>query len=408
MDYFQYKQNELFAEKVPLTEIAKKFKTPVYVYSKTTLLRHINAVKSVLKNTKTTICFAYKSNSNKHLLKIMKEKGLGADCVSLGELLLAKKIGVNPKKIVLNGNGKTDEEIKLAIKMNIKLINVDSIEELLNISRIAKSLGKKPEIAFRLNPEIKVPTHPHIATGLKNSKFGIPLKHALEAYNLARKLKTVRVSGIHFHIGSQITEIAPFVESLKKILLFARKLKKQKFSLKYINIGGGLGVRYKEEVPVTLKEYAEKTIPYLKKIAPETVLEPGRVLIANTGILLAKVILVKRTSKNFIVTDAGMNDLLRPSMYDAYHEILPVRIFPERKREIFDIVGPICESGDVLAKKRKLQTAYSGELLAIKSAGAYGYTMSSNYNLRPKPAEVLVDGEKFYEIRPRQRMDEIL
>ncbi len=409
MDYFNYEGCELFAEKIPMSFLAEKYGTPLYVYSKKTLLRHMREVKRAFRSSGALICFAYKANNNGALLKLMNKEGIGADCVSLGELLLARKTGVPARKIVMNGNGKTDEEIKLAVKMKIKMINADSVEELLSISRIAKSLKTKAHISFRVNPEIKVSTHPHIATGLKESKFGLAYDDAFKAYKLAASLADVDVCGIHMHIGSQIMESAPFAEALKKLAVFSKKLSASGIKLKYINAGGGLGVKYHSENPESLNKYAAVIKKYASKIAPEIIIEPGRMLMANTAVLLMRVILNKTSGrKSFIVADGGMNDIMRPSIYGAYHEVQPVKIFHERKKKYYDIVGPICESGDVLARKRLMGNMYAGELLALRGAGAYGYSMSSNYNLRARPAEVLVDGDSAALIRKREDIKNLI
>ncbi|MEA2081217.1 MAG: diaminopimelate decarboxylase [Elusimicrobiota bacterium] len=409
MDYFNYEGRELFVEKTQLCSLAEKYGTPLYVYSRKTLLRHIREMKRAFRTTGALICFAYKANNNGELLKLINKEGIGADCVSLGELLLARKTGVSPDKIVMNGNGKTDEEIKLAVKMKIKMINADSIEDLLNISRIAGRLKMKARISFRVNPEIKVRTHPHIATGLKESKFGLAYDDALRAYKLAASLDAVDVSGIHMHIGSQIMETAPFAEALRKLAVFSKKLATAGIRLKHINVGGGLGVKYQSEVPGSLDKYAAVIKKYASKIAPKIIIEPGRVLAANTAVLLMRVISNKASGrKNFIIVDGGMNDIIRPSIYGAYHEVQPVSIFPDREKKYYDVVGPICESGDVLAKKRMMRNMFAGEFLALRGAGAYGYSMSSNYNLRARPAEVLVDGDKSELIRKREDIKKLI
>jgi len=403
MDYFNYAGNELCAEKIPLSFLAEKYGTPLYVYSKKTLLRHVREMKRVFRPARALICFAYKANNNGVLLKLMQGEGIG------GELLLARKVAVPANKIVMNGNGKTDKEIKLAVKMKIKMINVDSVEDLLNISRIAKSLKTKARISFRVNPEIKVPTHPHIATGLKESKFGLAYDDAFKAYKLASSLDSVDVCGIHMHIGSQITETAPFAEALKKLAVFSKQLTGAGIKLKYINAGGGMGVKYQNEIPESLDKYAAVIKKYAAKIAPEIIIEPGRMLMANTAVLLMRVILNKTSGrKNFIVADGGMNDIMRPSIYGAYHEVLPVKLFSEREKKYYDVAGPICESGDVLARKRLMRNMYAGEFLVMRGAGAYGYSMSSNYNLRARPAEVLVDGNSARLIRKREDIKKLI
>ena len=409
MDYFNYKSGELFAEGVPLTFLAGKYGTPLYVYSQKTLKRHINAVKEVFKGSKTLICFACKANDNSEILGIIKSGGLGADCVSGGELALARRVGIPPAKIVFNGNGKTEDEIILALKMGVKMINIDSVQELFTVSRLAKKMKIRPRVSFRVNPEIKVSTHTRIATGIKKSKFGITCGEAPEAYKLAKKLGAVEASGIHVHIGSQIIDTKPFAEALKKLVSLSKELKKAGIFLKYVNAGGGLGVRYNREFPATLREYSRVILKHAAGIAPHLILEPGRMLVANAGILLTRVVLVKNSGGvKFIVVDCGMNDLLRPTLYDAFHDIVPVCFSDDRKEDFYDIVGPICESGDVFARRRSLREVFAGECLAVKSAGAYGYSMSSNYNLRPRPAEVMVDGGKDRLIRKREKLQDII
>lgn len=416
MDFFNYVNDELFAENVPLRTVADRFGTPLYVYSKNTLVRHLRAFKSALKGSNALVCFAYKANYNRAVLKIIKDAGFGADCVSEGELLMAKKLGVPGGHIVFNGNGKTEKEIKLALGMKIKMFNVDSVQELFTVSRLARKLKIRPEISFRVNPEIKVPTHPHIATALSGSKFGIPADEAPDAYKLAKELGSVSVSGMHMHIGSQITGIEPFKKALEKLSVLSGKLRKAGIKLKYVNVGGGLGVKYypeghfqHSELPTALKKYASVILKYSKKIAPNVILEPGRVIVANTAVLVTKVITSKTSCRRkFIVVDCGMNDLLRPSMYGAYHGVLPVRVFRNRGKEFFTVAGPVCESGDIVAKRRFMQEVFPGELLAVRGVGAYGYSMSSNYNLRPRPAEVLVDGKNFFEIRKREKIKNLI
>ncbi|MCD6413154.1 MAG: diaminopimelate decarboxylase [Elusimicrobia bacterium] len=408
MDYFRYREDELFAEDVPLKFLAGRFGTPLYVYSKKTIVRHLRAFKRSFSVLNPLICFAYKANYNRKILEIMKKEGFGADCVSMGELKLAKKIGVPSSKIVFNGNGKTEEEIEMAVGMKIKMFNVDSVEELLTISRIARKRNTRANIAFRVNPEIEVPTHPHIATALKQSKFGIPLEDAFSAYELAKQIPSIAVLGVHFHIGSQITEVGPFLKALRKTSAFVRKLGRRRIPVKFLNIGGGIGVRYHRELPADLDTYAREFAKCLK-IPVKIIMEPGRAIIANAAVLLAKVVATKKTRYgNFAVVDAGMNDLVRPSMYGSYHEIEPVKIFEDRKKTKYSVVGPVCESGDIFAKKAALRQVFAGELLAFRSAGAYGYSMSSNYNLRSRPAEVLVDGKNFIEIRKREKTEDLI
>jgi len=405
MNYFNYKKNKLFAEDVLIERISEKVPTPFYVYSKNTLIRHINAFKKAFSKVKPVISFALKSNSNFSILKIMKKQGIGADCVSFFEMKKALESGISPKKIILNGNGKTEEELEYALKKGILMINIDNKEELELLSKKANKLKKKAPVALRVNPEIDAQTHPHIATSLKESKFGFDMKEAKDIYLKAKNMKGIEIKGIHIHIGSQITKITPFIEALEKVENFVKDMNSEGIYFEYFNVGGGLGIVYNNEMPPNLKYYAESIISYCRNIAEKLILEPGRVIIGNAGILVTRILYIKKTKyRNFIVVDAGMHGLLRPTLYNAYHEIKPVDLVKSKgKKCIFDVVGPICESGDILGKDRRLpESLKRGDLLAIFSAGAYGYSMASNYNLRPLPAEVLVDRNTFKIIRRNQ------
>lgn len=409
MHFFQYKNGILYCEGVRVDNIARRVSTPFYLYSRATLERHYREFDKSLKKIPHIICYAYKSNSNLTLCKILANEGCGADVVSLGELMKALQAGVSPNKIVFNGNGKTDEEIEVGLEKDILMFNVDSFEELARINRIGARLKKKARIALRINPDVQTHTHPHVATGLKESKFGIPYGQAEKGYNMARRLKWLKIEGIHMHIGSQITETEPFVKALKKLSRLAERLRKIGIQFDYVNVGGGLGIVYLEERPPTLKDYADSVISLMKKIGLIGLFEPGRVIVGNAGILVTKVITTKKGAKRtFLVTDAAMSDLFRPSFYDAYHEIKPVHESPRREKITYDIVGPICESADFIAKNRKLTGASPDELLAIFSAGAYGFSMSSNYNARMRAPEVLVDGKGFYTIRKRETYDDLV
>jgi diaminopimelate decarboxylase len=408
MHYFKYKNSELYAEDVPVREIAGKTGTPLYIYSHKTLLRHLNAFKSSFNNYPHIICFALKANSNNALLRLLAKKGCGADVVSGGELFIALKAGIPAKRIVYAGVGKTEEEIAYALKSKILMFNVESSDELMTINNIAGNLGLKAPIALRVNPDISTHTHPYISTGLKTHKFGIPFENALENYRLADTLPNIKVLGIHKHIGSQITKISPFVDALKKILLLARNLRSQGIEIKYLDIGGGLGIPYNDETPPHPKDLAKAIVPLLKNHDFTLIMEPGRSIVGNAGILITKVLYLKEhPNKKFVIVDAGMNDLIRPSLYDAYHQILPV-IKNNRPRILADIVGPICESGDFLAKERKINRPAHGDLLAVMSAGAYGFSMSSNYNSRTRGAEVLVKGKNFFVIRKREQYEDLI
>ena len=408
MHDFTYIGSELYCEKTPVRKIAQEVGTPVYIYSSSTLRNHYQAFDAAFAGIPHIVCFAVKANSNLSILKLFASHGGGADIVSGGELFRALKAGVDPQKIVFAGIGKTGEEISFALKSNILMFNVESSHELKKINEVAGSLGVKARVALRVNPDIDPKTHPYISTGLKKSKFGIAIKNALEEYQLASALPNIEIIGIHKHIGSQITEIAPFADAMKRITGIVKELKESGIDIKYIDAGGGLGIRYDDEEPPHPKELGNVLLPLIKDTGCTLILEPGRVLTGNAGMLLTKVLYLKTGEvKNFVIVDAGMNDLIRPSLYEAHHEILPVE---KRAGESFtaDVVGPICESGDFLAKDRKLMKPETGDLLAVMSAGAYGFTMSSNYNSRPRVAEVMVDGDTYTVIRKRESYEDLI
>ena len=408
MHDFTYIGNELYCEKTPVKKIAQEVGTPVYIYSSSTLRNHYQAFDAAFAGIPHIVSFAVKANSNLSILKLFASHGGGADIVSGGELFRALKAGVAPEKIVFAGIGKTEEEISFALKSNILMFNVESPHELKKINEVAGSLGVKARVALRVNPDIDPKTHPYISTGLKKSKFWIAIKSALEEYQLAATLPNIEVVGIHKHIGSQITEVGPFEAAMEKILNLVKELKESGIDIKYIDAGGGLGIQYSEEKPPHPKELGKILLPLIKDTGCTLILEPGRVLVGNAGTLVTKVLYLKTGElKNFVIVDAGMNDLLRPSLYDAHHEILPVE---KRVAESFiaDVVGPICESGDFLAKDRKVMKPETGDLLAVMSAGAYGFTMSSNYNSRPRVAEVMVDGDSYTVIRKRESYEDLI
>lgn len=408
MHFFNYKNGELFAEGVPVKEIAANAGTPVYIYSYNTLLRHFKAYEKAFDDIPHVICFALKANSNSAVIRLLANHGCGADVVSGGELFRALKSGVSPQKIVYAGVGKTEEEIICALKNKILMFNVESDDELLEIDRIAGKMKIKAPIALRINPDIDPKTHPYISTGLKKHKFGIPIEKALECYELANNLKNISIVGVHKHIGSQITEITPFVDALKRILILIDSLIKQGISIKYLDIGGGLGITYKDEKPPLPSHLAKNILPLLSRRNLTLVIEPGRSIVGNAGILVTKVLYLKKIeNKEFVIVNAGMNDLIRPSIYGAYHNIQPV-IENRRDEVTVDIVGPICESGDFLAKDRQISRVEKGEYLAVMSAGAYGYAMSSNYNSRPRPAEVLVKDNEYAVIRQRETYKDLI
>jgi diaminopimelate decarboxylase len=383
-------------------KIALKYGTPLYIYSYKTLLRHFRAYTEAFNNYPHIVCFAVKANSNISILRLFAKYGGGADVVSGGELYVALKAGIPSKKIVYAGVGKTKDEIKFALKSKILMFNVESNDELKEIDRVARNMNTVAPIALRINPDIDPETHPYIATGLRMHKFGLPIEDALEHYRLASKLKNIHVIGIHKHIGSQITKVSPFVDALKRILLLIDKLSKQGIEIHFLDVGGGLGIPYKDEEPPVPKDIARSLIPLLKKRKLTLIIEPGRSIAGNAGILVTKALYIKKgEGKNFVIVDAGMNDLIRPSYYNAFHQILPV-VKKKRSMKLYDVVGPICESSDFLATERPLKSIMRGEFLAVMGAGAYGFSMSSNYNSRPRAAEVIVKGKEYFLIRRRE------
>jgi diaminopimelate decarboxylase len=408
MHLFEYKNGELYAEDVPVRRLVSEFGTPLYIYSYNTLLNHFKAYNNAFDGHPHIICFALKANSNGAIIRLFAKNGGGADVVSGGELFRALKAGVDPKKIVYAGVGKTEEEIKFALKEGILMFNVESEDELFEIDRIARNMGVKAPIALRVNPDVDPETHPYISTGLKKHKFGIPIEDALEYYKLASSLKNIHVIGIHKHIGSQLTKVSPFVDALKKILPLIDSLFESRIKINYLDIGGGLGITYKDETPPHPDQLAKNILPLVKGRDVTIILEPGRSIVGNAGILVTKTLyLKKREDKEFIIVDAGMNDLIRPSIYGSYHHIQPV-VKNKRKKIIADVVGPICESGDFLAKERSIERVERGEYLAVMSAGAYGFSMSSNYNSRPRAAEVMVKEKSFALIRKRESYEDLI
>ncbi|MFN3395393.1 MAG: diaminopimelate decarboxylase [Thermodesulfovibrionales bacterium] len=408
MHLFRYKDNELYAEDVPVRELVAAFGTPLYIYSYNTILRHFKAYDDAFDGVPHIICFALKANTNSAIMKILAKNGGGADIVSGGELFRALKAGITPKKIVYAGVGKTEEEIRYALKSRILMFNIESEDEVYEIDRIAREMNVKAPIALRVNPDIDPETHPYIATGLKKHKFGIPIDDALEYYRSIKRLKNLEIVGIHKHIGSQITKVSPFTEALKRVLLLLEELERNGISIKYLDIGGGLGITYKDEVPPLPKDLARNLLPFLKGRKLTLIVEPGRSIVGNAGILVTKVLYLKKgEEKEFVIVDAGMNDLIIPALYGSYHHIQPVK---KRKRKsiVADIVGPICESSDFLARDREIQQVHKGEYLAVMSAGAYGFSMSSNYNSRPRAAEVIVKDKEYALIRKRETYEDLI
>jgi len=409
MNDFQYQNGELYCEGVPVKAVARRVGTPFYLYSSSTLANHFRAFDTAFAGAPHVICYALKSNSNMAVLRLLGREGAGADIVSGGELFRALRAGINPAKIVYAGVGKRRDEIEYALKIGILMFNVESGEELLALNQAAGDMRATARIALRVNPDIDPRTHAYISTGLKENKFGIPIEQALEYYQTAKALPNIEITGVHLHIGSQITETQPFVDALRKVVLFVKELRSAGITIKYIDIGGGLGITYKDETPPNPRELAEAVRPLLKESGCTLVLEPGRAIVGNAGILVTSVGYHKSSGeKKFLIVDAGMNDLIRPSLYEAYHEIKPVVEPVSRETEVVDVVGPICESGDFLAKDRELPVVKQGDLLAVMSAGAYGFSMSSNYNSRPRVAEVLVKGSEFCVVRERETYNDLI
>ena len=410
MHNFEYRQGELYCEQVPVSQIAKQVGTPCYIYSHATLIRHIRAYDSAFKNVPHLIAFAMKANSNLAILRLMAKEGSGVDIVSGGELFRALKAGVAPSKIVFAGVGKNAEEIRAALKAGILMFNIESSAEMHAINDVAASVGKIAPVALRINPDIDPKTHPYISTGLKKSKFGIAADRALEEFRVASTLKHIHIVGVHAHIGSQLTEVTPFVESLKKVIVLVNTLKGQGINIRYLNIGGGLGITYSDEKPPLPHELADAVSPLVTGLDLTLVMEPGRVIVGNAGILVTKALYEKiGESKRFIIVDAAMNDLIRPSLYSAYHDIRPVsEALNHRPKHSVDVVGPVCESGDFLAKDRSLPEVKPGDLLAVMSAGAYGFVMASNYNSRPRVPEVLIKDNEVHVIRARESYDDLV
>ena len=406
--YFRYKGNQLFCEDIPAKDIAAKYGTPVYIYSKKAIEDKIKQYKEAFSGYPTQICYAAKANSNLSILKIFNKHGLGLDIVSGGELYRGLKAGFSPDRIVYAGVGKTDNELIQAIDAVILSFNIESLMELDVLNELAGKLGKKANVSIRINPDVDPKTHPYISTGMKKSKFGIDMEDAEKAFLKADKLPNLNLVGIHCHIGSQIMDVSPYKEAVEKTVELVLKLQKIGINLKHIDIGGGLGIKYKpEDNPPHPRELAEAVIPAVRETGLKLLIEPGRSLIGEAGILVSQVLFLKdKGDKHFIIIDAGMNDLLRPAMYNAYHHIISV----EKKKEklVADIVGPICETGDFFALDREIDDVQRGDFLAVMSAGAYGFSMASNYNTRPRAAEVLVDGNRAYLIRERETYDYIV
>ncbi len=397
MHEFCYKNNIVCCEDVPLTEITREYPTPFYLYSYRTLIDHFRKIRDAFKEADPLICFSMKSNSNLNICKALIKEGAGLDIVSGGELYIALKAGCPPEKIVYASVGKTEREIERAIRKNILFFNVESTPELIMIDSVARRLRKRPKVALRLNPDVKADTHDYITTGTRGKKFGIDFKSAEDIFDNANKYSNVRLKGLHVHIGSQITDVEPFVAAISKVVDFVEK---SSIEIEWLNIGGGFGIVYGEEKARTAAEFADAILPLVKHRPFKLIIEPGRFIAGNSGVLVCKVLYVKAGSAggDFAIVDAGMNDFIRPSLYNAYHEILPVVKRKSNPRK-YDVVGPICESGDYLALGREFPEVVADEYLAVMGTGAYGYVMSSNYNSRPRPAELMVMNGEVRQIR---------
>jgi len=408
MHHFHYVDGELYCEDLPLNRIAESVGTPVYVYSHATLLRHFTAFDQAFAGMPHLTCFSVKSSSNLSLLRLFARLGGGADIVSGGELFRSLKAGMPADRIVYSGVGKTRPEVRAALEAGILMFNVESPQELDLIDEIAQDLGRQAPVALRVNPDVDPKTHPYISTGLRKDKFGIAIEQAESEYDRASDLAGLEVIGIACHIGSQLTDVGPFTDAVGRLLLLVDRLEKRGIRLTYLDLGGGLGITYQDETPPEPAAYAQAIRQVLNGSDLTLILEPGRVIVGNAGVLLSRVLYTKEgADKTFVIVDAAMNDLIRPSLYDSYHAIWPAKQ-SERRMRTTDVVGPICESGDFLARNRELPEFLPGELLAVMSAGAYTYSMSSNYNSRLKPAEVLVRGGDFHVIRRRETYEDLV
>ena len=417
MHHFVYRQGELFAEEVPVSRIAEEVGTPVYIYSAATLRRHYRVFDEAFSDLPHLVCYSVKANSNLAVLRLLAREGAGADIVSGGELFRALRAGIPPERIVFSGVGKTEREMEEALSAGILMFNVESLGELEALSRVARRLGRPAPFSIRVNPDVDPRTHPYISTGLKKNKFGLPEEVAYRAYLRAKEDPYLRPVGVDCHIGSQLTELSPFVEALRRLKGLYLRLREEGFEeLRYLDLGGGLGIVYGEEEPPPPAAYAEAIKREFRDLDAVLVLEPGRVIAGNAGILVTRVLYVKTNppsgesseGRTFVIVDAGMNDLIRPTLYQAYHRISPVRERPGIESIRADVVGPICESGDFLARERRLPPVSPGDLLCVFSSGAYGFVMASNYNSRPRAAEVLVDGERYFVVRKREDYEDLV
>ena len=413
MNYFEYRNGEMFAESVPVKRIANEVGTPAYIYSLATLKRHYQVFDRAFAKVPHIVCFSVKANSNLALLRAFANEGSGFDIVSGGELFRALKAGGDPKKIVFSGVGKKKDEIEYALRSEILMFNVESEDELVALNEIARAIRKKAPISLRVNPDVDPQTHPYISTGMKKAKFGVEIKRSAETYKKAASLPNIEVVGVDCHIGSQLTSLSPFVDALARVREYLDRvlvgsLQKQGVRIRYLDLGGGLGINYNDETPPQPQEYARAIIEGLEGLDITLILEPGRVIVGNAGILVTEVQYLKENdAKRFVIVDAGMNDLIRPALYGSYQAICPV-VETKAEKIVADVVGPICESGDFFAKDREMARPQRGDRLAVMSAGAYGFTMASNYNSHPKAPEVLVDGDKYYVVRKRESFEDLI
>lgn len=408
MHHFNYHDQELHCERVPLKKIAKEVGTPCYVYSHATLSHHFTVFDGAFEKVPHLTCYSVKANSNLAILRLFGSLGGGVDIVSGGELYRALKAGIPSDRIVYSGVGKTLDEIDYALRENILMFNIESSQELAFINERAGKMGTRARIALRVNPDVDAKTHPYISTGMKKNKFGIDVDSAIQDYLKAKSLQNVEILGVDCHIGSQLTDISPFVDALRRLRMLIKKLEESGIHISHLDLGGGLGIPYNQETPPHPTEYARAVMEEMEGLHCTLIFEPGRVIVGNAGVLLTKVLYTKSTpSKNFLIVDAGMNDLLRPSLYDSYHHIQPV-VRSSAESRVVDVVGPICESGDFLARDRSLPVVPEGDCLAVMSAGAYGFTMASNYNSRPRAAEVLVKDDQYFVIRHRETWDDLI
>ena len=408
MEPFEYRGGELYCEAVPLRHVADSVGTPTFVYSKTAILEAYGALDRAFAAVPHLICYAMKANGNLAVVAALARLGAGVDVVSGGELFRALRAGVPPKRIIFAGVGKTREEMREALKADILMFSVESGPELRVLDQVAQEMGVCAPIALRINPDVDPQTHKYIATGLKTSKFGIPVADALTEYEEAARMVGLQVLGVQMHIGSQLTALSPFADSLARVAALVKELRARRIEIQIVDVGGGLGIRYKDERPPSEEEYAATLLPVLKELGATVLIEPGRAIVGNAGALLTRALYPKRTpEKRFLIVDAAMNDLIRPSLYESFHEIRPVRE-TAGPRVAMDVVGPICESADFLAKDRELPEIAAGDLLAVMSAGAYGFAMSSQYNSRPRAAEVLVERDRFRIVRRRETYEDLI